>query len=304
MHKYRSDGTLGSSWHPWIIDGQAELPIQEDETAIVLYTLWQHFAAARDVEFIESMYNIFIEPVAEFMIGFIEPELGLPKHSYDLWEEKFGISTYTSAAVCGGLAAAAQFANLLGKSESARTYRSVSQKMQSSILEHLYDPSLGMFIKQIRLLEGGELQYDRTVDMSSFYGPLYFGIIDVGDSRVKQSFKTIEKTLRVEGASAGYVRYENDNYYRMQEAESPNPWVVTTLWIAQYHIMKAKRLSDLKPAFSLLKWTCSHATYGGMLSEQMHPHTREHLSTSPLVWSHAEFVAAAQAYVKKYRELS
>ncbi|MCA9360204.1 glycoside hydrolase family 15 protein, partial [Candidatus Kaiserbacteria bacterium] len=35
MHKFRTDGVLGSSWHPWIINGEAKLPIQEDETATV-----------------------------------------------------------------------------------------------------------------------------------------------------------------------------------------------------------------------------------------------------------------------------
>jgi len=35
----------------------------------------------------------------------------------------------------------------------------------------------------------------------------------------------------------------------------------------------------------------------------MQPDTREHLSASPLVWSHAEFVLAALAYVEKVEEL-
>ena len=36
MHKYRSDSSLGSSWHGWIVNGHPELPIQEDETALIL----------------------------------------------------------------------------------------------------------------------------------------------------------------------------------------------------------------------------------------------------------------------------
>jgi GH15 family glucan-1,4-alpha-glucosidase len=37
LHKYNPDGSLGSSWHPWYSDGQQQLPIQEDETALVLW---------------------------------------------------------------------------------------------------------------------------------------------------------------------------------------------------------------------------------------------------------------------------
>ncbi|MCA9359404.1 glycoside hydrolase family 15 protein, partial [Candidatus Kaiserbacteria bacterium] len=83
----------------------------------------------------------------------------------------------------------------------------------------------------------------------------------------------------------------------------PNPWVICTLWIARYYIEKAESKKDLKRAMELLEWTSSHATTGGVLAEQMHPDTREQLSTAPLVWSHAEFVLAVQAYLEKIDEL-
>ena len=65
-----------------------------------------------------------------------------------------------------------------------------------------------------------------------------------------------------------------------------------------------QQLADLKEPLELLEWTCSHATTGGVLAEQMHPNTRVHLSTAPLVWSHAEYVLAVDAYLKKVKELS
>ena len=79
--------------------------------------------------------------------------------------------------------------------------------------------------------------------------------------------------------------------------------MICTLWIARYHIEKAQSLKDLKYPLELLEWTASHATTGGVLAEQMHPDTREQLSTAPLVWSHAEFVLAVQAYIEKVAEL-
>lgn len=304
MHKYCTDGTLGSSWHPWIIEGNPEFPIQEDETALVLYMLYQHYEGDKDIEFIESLYNPFIEPAANFMVEFIEARYGLPQNSFDLWEEKFGISTYTASAVYGALLAAAQFAKLLGKEEQVRTYSAVAQRMREAILEHLFDQHEGYFIKRIRAYDHGEDQRDMTIDASSFFGPMYFGVVEPTDERMTRMFGVLEKRLKVESESEGYVRYEGDTYYKMRDAESPNPWVVTTLWVAQYHIMLAKNKKELARAYRMLEWTTSHATEGGVLAEQMHPHTREHVSTAPLVWSHAEFVLTVHAYLDKLASFS
>ena len=130
MHKYRTDGVLGSSWHPWMHNSTAQLPIQIDETALPIYMLWKHYGFSRDVEFIESLYNPFIEKGANFLCEFIEAEYGLPKNSYDLWEEKYGMSTYSACAVYGALIAASNFANLLGKEEPARPYTAVAERMK------------------------------------------------------------------------------------------------------------------------------------------------------------------------------
>lgn len=302
MHKYRTDGALGSSWHPWVINGDARLPIQEDETATVVFMLWKHYECYKDVEFIESMYNIFIEPAAEFMCQYIEPITGLPQASFDLWEEKYGTSTYTSASVYGGLMAAAKFANMLGKDEASRTYQAIAQRIQTAISDVLFDEKKGIFVKHILHVDD-ELEYDYTIDSSSLYGLLLFDVFDVDNPRIESMVKVIEEKLQVHGNSKGFVRYEKDAYYRMQDADSPNPWVITTLWIARYYIEKAKKKKDLKYPLELLEWTCSHATAGGVLAEQMHPNTREQLSTAPLVWSHAEYVLAAQAYLNKVKEI-
>lgn len=303
MHKYRSDGVLGSSWHPWIINGEPRLPIQEDETATVIFMLWEHYEMYRDIEFVESMYNTFIEPAANFMCEYIESMTGLPQASFDLWEEKYGTSTYTAASVYGGLVAAAKFANLLGKDSSSRTYQAVAQRMQTAIGTVLFDDKQGIFVKQVLHTTDGELEYDNTLDVSSLYGLLLFRVFDIDDERIVRMVQAVEDRLQVKGDSKGFVRYEGDGYYRIQNADSPNPWVICTLWIARYYIEKAESKKDLKRAMELLKWTGSHANSGGLLAEQMDPDTREQLSTTPLVWSHAEFVLAIQAYLGKIKEL-
>ena len=47
----------------------------------------------------------------------MEHGLSLPKPSYDLWEERYGIWTYTVASVYGGLMAGAYFTELFGDYE-------------------------------------------------------------------------------------------------------------------------------------------------------------------------------------------
>jgi GH15 family glucan-1,4-alpha-glucosidase len=302
MHKYRTDGVLGSSWHPWIINGEARLPIQEDETASVLFMLWEHYERNHNIEFIESIYNTFIEPAATFLSEYIEPTTGLPQGSFDLWEEKYGTSTYTTASVFGALTAVSKFAMVLGKDDAARTYQAIAQRMQTAIGTVLFDDQTKTFVKHVYHTSDGELEYDRTLDVSSLHGLLFFRVFDVDDERITSMAKAVEEKLSVKSESEGYIRYEGDCYYRMSDANSPNPWVITTLWIARYYIERATKLTDLRRPLDILEWTGSHAR-SGMLAEQMHPQTREQLSTTPLVWSHAEYVLTVQAYLQKLKEL-
>jgi GH15 family glucan-1,4-alpha-glucosidase len=303
MHKYRVDGVLGSSWHPWVRGGKTELPIQEDETATVVYMLKKHYELAKDLEFIESLYNPFIEPAADFMSGYTETVTNLPIGSYELWEEKYGTSTYTASAVHGALTAAAELSTLLGKRANAEKYRIRAERIKEGILAYLYDADLGMFIKLIRH-EGDRIERDTTVDMSSFHGVVTFGVLDAFDSRIVRAHDVVRSRIAVPGPYGGYMRYEGDNYYRTTPTASPNAWCITTLWLAQYYIKAARTRADLALAHDILVWANDRASESGVLPEQLDPNTGAHLSTAPLVWSHAEYVIAVHDYIEKYKQLS
>ncbi len=303
MHKYRVDGVLGSSWHPWLRDGVFELPIQEDETALPIYLLAQHYACAKNLEFVESLYNSFIEPASDFMATYIDTETGLPSESYDLWEEKFGSSTYTASAVYGALQGAAELSSLLGKREHATRYRNRAESIKRAILTYLYDADTHTFIKSVRT-ENKRIIRDTTLDMSSLYGLIRFDVLDPFDTRITQMATIVEDTLRSTHGCEGYVRYTGDRYYSTDNGNTPNPWCITTLWMAQYYVKVARTRKDLERAYNLLLWVRERATKSGVLPEQINPFTGAHLSTAPLVWSHAEFVITVDEYVRKYNSFS
>src|SRR5690606_36736147 len=64
LHKYNPDGSPASSWHPWVSLGQPQLPIQEDETALVLWALWHHYAQHWDIEVVRSLFVSLITKAA------------------------------------------------------------------------------------------------------------------------------------------------------------------------------------------------------------------------------------------------
>ena len=146
--------------------------------------------------------------------------------------------------------------------------------------------------------------YDHTIDSSSFFGLTLFGVLPHDDTRV-QRFKTIveERLCVASSGGCGYVRYEGDQYYTASDTNTPNPWIVCTMWMAQYVIKAATKKQDLVRALELLEWASRTATKSGILAEQVHPRSGEHLSTAPLVWSHAEFVVTVDDYLEKYNAL-
>lgn len=304
MHKYLSDKSLGSSWHPWIYNGKAELPIQEDETALVLYALWNHYELSKDLEFIEKIYNSLIKKSADFLAGFIHKKTNLSYPSYDLWETKFGISTFTCASKYGALISAANFAGLLGKKESEIKYRSVAKSIQQAILKHLYNEKTGMFLKMLNVDADNNTYPDKTLDMSSFYGVFKFGVLDADDERLTKSLKTLEeKLLNKDTPIGGMPRYEKDYYFRVSNHAVSNPWIITTLWLAQYYIKIAKSEKDLDIVKKWLAWVEKYSNKSGILSEQLDPYNGEHLSVSPLVWSHSTYVSTIIEYLEKLEEL-
>ncbi len=306
MHKYNPDGSVGSSWHPWSTgDGKLELPIQEDETGLVLYALWRHYERYRDIEFVRPLYRRLVRAGADFMLNFREPRTKLPAPSHDLWEERRGILTWTTAAVWAGLAAARNFAAAFGQRELARRYEIAAEEVKQAALQHLWDPDRGRFLRMVNVMPDDTVLRDTTLD-ASLAGVFLFGMLAADDPRVVGTMKAIERELWVKTAIGGVARYEGDHYFRASDdvANVPgNPWYICTLWLADWYVAMAKTEADLTRPKQLLDWATSRALPSGVMSEQVHPYTGDPLSVSPLTWSHAQFVITVQKLAQKRREL-
>ncbi|RJQ33952.1 glycoside hydrolase family 15 protein [Candidatus Parcubacteria bacterium] len=302
LHKYLPDGSLGSSWHPWIKNGQLQLPIQEDETALVMIALAEHYRHSKDLEFLESMFNSLIERPAAFMMKYRDSKTGLPEASYDLWEEKRGVSTYTAAAVYRALLAASEMADVLGKTEEERKYKQAASEIKKGILEHLWDEKRGVFYKMLSRTEA-ETLIDHTVDMSSAYGIFAFGVLPPDDPKLATAFKNSVEVLSSGIQTGGIARYEADEYYRGGKDFPGNPWIVTTLWHAEYLIASAKDEKDFDKVRDIFSWVAKHALASGVLPEQLGAREGEALSATPLTWSHAGYVSAVLKYLDRLDEL-
>ena len=307
LHKYTAAKALGSSWHPWIDpQGNRELPIQEDETALVVYSLWQHYCLFHEVEFVRPLYRPLVKAAGDFMVSFREPHTSLPAATWDLWEERHGIHAYTVAAVYAGLTAAANFARIFGETTHADTYSRAAEEIKAATRKYLWSDDAGRFLRMINVKPDGSIEADMTID-ASISGLYQFGMFSPTSDEMRRTMDAIQSRLSVKTSVGGVARYENDYYHQVSHdiANVPgNPWFICMCWLAEYHIASAQTHDELHAALDMLEWVRARALPSGVLAEQVDPYSDAPLSVSPLTWSHAEYVSAIRWYAGKHRRLT
>jgi oligosaccharide amylase len=302
LHKYTPYGQPGSSWLPWVdSNGRRTLPIQEDETGLVLWALWQHYRLHRNLDFVVGLYSTLVVPAADWMASYIDTRNGLVMPSWDLWEERWGIHAFTVGAVWGGLDAARNFADLFGDVKAYVRYRDAADRLRKASDAHLYSADLGRFARRIAVEDDGTLTVDMILD-SALYGLWRFGMYPPDDKRIVETMTAIRDQLSNKAATGGVARYEDDYYFKVEAdtKKTPgNPWFMCTLWLAQWYIATAKDTHDLRAARDIINWVVAHQLPGGLLSEQLDPNTGAPLSVSPLTWSHAELIVTVDEFCRK-----
>ncbi|URN95217.1 MAG: glycoside hydrolase family 15 protein [Candidatus Pristimantibacillus lignocellulolyticus] len=294
QQRHYHDGQLAPSWG-----------LQIDEGASIIWGMWQHYLVNEDRDFAARVWPA-VSKGAQFLESFIDPATGLPKPSIDLWEEREASHTYSSAAVYGGLTAAAGFAELAGETALRDQWNTIATGIQAGIETYCFNNELRSFYRGIDLkvsahkfntdtANGSEgyvvdldkgyqkhvMKYDPIVDISLLGISVPFNAVAAESNRMRSTADAIEKLLTVEGVG-GIKRYEDDNYI------GGNPWILTTLWLAHYRFANG----EVSSARQLMQWTLDHRTETGLLPEQVDKNTGETAWVVPLTWSHAMFILA------------
>lgn len=286
MHKYRADGALGSSWHPYVQDGVVAPPIQEDETALVVFVFAQYYQMHPDASLIKDFYEPMIKPMADFMASYIDELTGLPKPSYDLWEQVFMTTTYTVSIVHAALLVAADLASIAGDDDNAVRWKTVADDIQIAAHKHLYNDDRKAFYKGL-IVKDDIIVKDATIDTSSIFSVSMFGLFAPDSDEMSSSIDTLTSLFGVNDGAIGLPRYENDDYRRAHSEVTGNIWFITSLWLAQYYLDKKQ---DDK-AYAIIDWVQSCAMSTGVMSEQFDPVSKKIISPAPLTWAQAEYVS-------------
>jgi GH15 family glucan-1,4-alpha-glucosidase len=294
MHKYRADGALGSSWHSYLHDGIVTPPIQEDETALPLFIFAQYYQKNPEAGLLKEFYKDMIVPMANFMASFIDKTTGLPRPSYDLWEQTFLTSTYTTAVTYAALLSASDLATAANDQDNAVKWRLAATDIQTAAHKHLYNENKKMFYRGLNVKDG-QISKDDVIDCSSVFGVYTFGLFPTNSIEITSSMDTIKQLFGINDGKLGLPRYENDGYRRINPGITGNYWFVTSFWLAQYFIDSG----DTKKALEILDWAKSHAMSTGVMSEQIDPITNDIISPAPLTWTHAEYIATLLDMIAK-----
>lgn len=298
MHKFRADGALGSSWHPYVHEeGIIGPPIQEDETALVLFMFCQFYQKNRSPKLLDDFYKTLVLPMANFLARYVDSATGLPLASYNLWEEHYLTSTFAVGVSYGALVSAAELASDAGHENDAIKWRSAADDIQAAAHKYLYNHDRKAFYKGVLVRDGEILSRNDIVDVSSMFGASMFGLFDTAGEEVTSMVNTMKEVFSWGDNQPGLPRYEHDHYQRTSDHVLGNWWLITSLWLAQYEIEEG----SVENAQKIIDWVTSYALPSGVMSEQVDAATGEISSVAPLTWTHAEYVNTLLDLVTRQR---
>lgn len=270
--RFYTDGRLASSWG-----------YQIDETASVIYGVYNHYLNTKDLKFIKDNFKM-LEKATKYLEQYMDKILKnekLDKMSYDLWEMHEGISLYSIASIFAGFNAMIdidelmvnEFNNNRLKQNEIREQKERLQdkiiKIKEYIVNNFYDEDKKNYRRNLE---------DDKLDIS-ILGTIYpFNVFSPKEKKIENTIERINMTLRT--YTGGYLRFENDHYTQ------DRPWVITTLWMALYYIEVGK-IKEAKECFDFV--VNSQSPYG-FLAEQVDNSRMEPAWVIGLGWSHAMFV--------------
>jgi glucoamylase len=291
--RYHADGSPASSWHPQPRAADTHLPIQSDETALTALTAAEFLRLEPE----QAVARRLLERLLDFLLEYRDLKTGLPRPSHDLWEERFGIHTFTVAATEAALMAGATL-----NEDRSDELREAATRMRAARHHFLFHRDLNRFARRLEINEGHH-HLDMTLDASLLGLDFLFPSGKTPSAETEATLTALATELAVP-AWGGVARYSGDQYHRdaaLPDAVPGNAWLLTTAWLAAREARRARTAEDLRPARARLDWLLEQAGPSGALSEQIDAQTGQDHSIRPLTWSHAEYLVALIEYERARR---
>ncbi len=293
LQRHHPDGYAGSTWHPEPEIGSDHLPIQSDETALCVWLAARHIERGHADDGGEAVFGELITPMAEFLHRYRDPKSALPLPSHDLWEERWGIHTFTATVTADALQRASLTAEALGITDDrSDRWAAAATAMKTAIRSRLFHEDTGRYARRAMIEQDGSLFLDTVPDASLLLAALIESAGPITDTAWLKTIDSVVREIAVPECDGGLARYVGDHYARSPQLPghiAGNPWPMITCWLAEIH----SYCDEQEDAAERLREAMKMTTNSGTLSEQVDPLTRLPCSISPLPWSHAAFLSAA-----------
>ena len=301
--RFYTDGTLAPCWG-----------YQIDETASVIYGVYDHYKHTKDNKFLEENLKM-CEKATEFLFAYTENLLNIDeedlvkkelqekykkyfeitKHvSYDLWEMNEGVHLYSLSSIISGLECMKKiYETIDNKQENLRLKQEKRNKialklnkyiqlLKDYIEDNLIDKNTKTLKRNLK---------DNNKDISVIGAVYPFNVFNPNEKVIKNTVDKINMTLRTH--TSGYLRFEYDNYMG-----GNNPWIITTLWMALYYI----KINDLDNAKKCFSFVVNTSLRHGFLAEQVNNDDKNFKWVIGLGWSHAMFIIVLNELLKANEE--
>ena len=301
--RFYTDGRLAPCWG-----------YQIDETASVIYGVYDHYKHTKDNKFLEENLKM-CEKATEFLFAYTENLLNIDeedlvkkelqekykkyfeitKHvSYDLWEMNEGVHLYSLSSIISGLECMKKiYETIDNKQENLRLKQEKRNKialklnkyiqlLKDYIEDNLIDKDTKTLKRNLK---------DNNMDISVIGAVYPFNVFNPNEKVIKNTVDKINMTLRTH--TSGYLRFEYDNYMG-----GNNPWIITTLWMALYYI----KINDLDNAKKCFSFVVNTSLRHGFLAEQVNNDDKNFKWVIGLGWSHAMFIIVLNELLKANEE--
>ncbi|QLD88128.1 hypothetical protein HWV07_03380 [Natronomonas salina] len=132
---YYADGAVGGPV-PWEID----------QTGFTVWTLWDHYEATGDREYLEAVYPA-IEAAADFFVEYRDPENGMQQRAHEDDNAAYTQTVVGAAPVWLALDSAVRAASELGNAEASSRYEARKRELGDAIDAETYDEEAGGYTK-------------------------------------------------------------------------------------------------------------------------------------------------------------